>query len=332
MAVIADILNTVDTAAMAVGQTAFQEVATAVVPVFRASAVLAIVLVGINLVVQAMPMTLRNGFSIIVRLSVAFGFLSTWTNFYPVYDVLTNAPSEIGAVILSSFNPDAGDLYSGLDRLYVQSLDVANNVSRSGGYISGALAGLLVFFVAALMATISVIVIGAAKIMIGVLIILGPVMIAATVFKQTAPLFDAYVKLTLGFAMVPMLTAAMAGVTMAIAVDVRPDQNASTIADIISFVVVMMLGTGLMGMVPTIAQSLAQTAVGLSGIASSADRGARGAGRAGGAAAAGFARGAAGRGAGSASTAGRAGHVAGGAARSGAALALSLAQRAVGKQ
>ena len=134
-----------------------------------------------------------------------------------------------------------------------------------GSYITGALAGLLMFLVAALMATVSIIVISAAKIMIGVLVIFAPVAIACTLFKVTAPLFDRWVNLALGFAFYPMLTSGMAAFTIAIARDLTPASLASveTIGDVLSFVVVMMLGTGLMAMVPTIAQSLASTATGL---------------------------------------------------------------------
>ncbi len=118
------------------------------------------------------------------------------------------------------------------------------------------------FLVAAMMATVSIIVISAAKIMIGVLVIFAPIAIACTLFKVTAPLFDRWVNLALGFAFYPMLTSGMAAFTIAIARDLTPASLASveTIGDVLSFVVVMMLGTGLMAMVPTIAQSLASTA------------------------------------------------------------------------
>ena len=110
--------------------------------------------------------------------------------------------------------------------------------------------------------------------MIGVLVIFAPVAIACTIFKVTAPLFDRWVNLALGFAFYPMLSAGMAAFTIYVAEDLTPASMADveTIGDIVSFIVVMMLGTGLMAMVPTIAQSLAQTATGLGGIANSTFR------------------------------------------------------------
>ncbi|PLL10463.1 hypothetical protein C0V75_20340 [Tabrizicola sp. TH137] len=186
MAIIADILTQVDAAATAVGATAFDAVAAAIVPVFRVGSVLVVALIGINLMAQAVPMTLRNGLGLMVRITVASAFLSSWTNFNSVYGVLTNAPSEIGAVVMNAFGDGSGNLYEGLDALYLQALDVGQAISQNGSYITGALAGLLMFLVAALMATVSIIVISAAKIMIGVLVIFAPVAIACTLYKVRA--------------------------------------------------------------------------------------------------------------------------------------------------
>ena len=63
------------------------------------------------------------------------------------------------------------DLYGGLDDLFGDALDLGQAVSENGSYISGALASLIMFLVAALMATISIAVICAAKLMIAVLIV-----------------------------------------------------------------------------------------------------------------------------------------------------------------
>lgn len=338
MAIIVDILTQVDAAATAVGATAFDAVAAEIVPVFRIGSVLVVALVGVNLMAQAAPMTLRNGLGLMVRISVASAFLSSWTNFNAVYGVLTNAPSEIGAVVMNAFGDGTGNLYQGLDALYLKALDVGQAISQNGSYITGALAGLLMFLVAALMATVSIIVISAAKIMIGVLVIFAPIAIACTLFKVTAPLFDRWVNLALGFALYPMLTSGMAAFTIYIGEDLTPASLTSveTIGDVLSFVVVTMLGTGLMAMVPTIAQSLAQTATGLSGVAGSTFRtggSMAGYGRSGAAGMIGAARGAADLDAGGRrpSNARLTGHAAGQMGRSAVQVAMRLASRTPNK-
>ncbi|MBY0351543.1 hypothetical protein [Tabrizicola sp.] len=136
----------------------------------------------------------------------------------------------------------------------------------------------------------------------------------------------------------PMLTSGMAAFTIYIAADLTPASLASveTIGDVLSFVVVMMLGTGLIAMVPTIAQSLASTATGLGSVAASTFRTAdsvKGYGRTGIASGIGAGRGAAGLDAGGRrpSDARLNGNTAGQIGRSAVQTALRLASRTPGK-
>ena len=270
MAVIEDVLTGVDATVASIGADAFDAVAGSVVPVFQVAAVLVVALTGANLAIQAVPMTVPNGISLMLRVGVVAIFLNSFGNFFVVYDAITEAPSRFGATILEAVTGGGvTNLYDGLDNLYSESLDVGNAISANGSYLAGAIAGVVMFLISALMATISIIVIAAAKLMIGVLIIIAPLAIVSTMFKQSAPFFEAYVKLALGFALVPMLAAAMAGFTIATAVAVTPSDMSTveTIGDMVSFIVVMMLGAGLMLMVPSIAQSMAQTGIGLGAIA-----------------------------------------------------------------
>lgn len=270
MAVIQEVLDGVDATVATIGADVFNIVAGSVVPVFQVAAVLVIALTGANLMIQAIPMTVVNGVSLMLRIALVAIFINSFGNFYAIYGVITDAPSRFGATILQALSGgNVTDLYGGLDNLYSQSLNVGNAISQNGSFMAGAIAGVVMFLISALMATISIIVIAASKLMIGVLIILGPIAILSTMFKQSAPFFEAYVKLALGFALVPMLAAAMAGFTIATAVAVTPTNlsTVETIGDIVSFIVVMMLGTGLMFMVPSIAQSLAQTGIGIGAVA-----------------------------------------------------------------
>ena len=337
MAVIADVLVAVDGTASEVGGSAFGEVAAAVIPVFRIGAVLAVALTGVNLAIQAVPMTIRNGLSLITRIALVWIFLSSFANFDTVYSAIVETPSRLGGTVLEAITGSPStDLYDGLDGLYEDALELGESVSENGSYISGALASLALFIVAALMATISIIVICAAKLMIAVLIIVAPLAIASTLFKPAAALFEAWVKLALGFAFVPLLTAAMAGFTIAVSEVIATDiQRAETIGDVIGFVVVMMLGTGLMLMVPTLAQSVAQTSIGLTGVASSTYAQARSIARGSGAGTRGSIEGATGRGRpfyGGSSQERRTGHAIGAGAASAVRLALSLAHKSAGQR
>lgn len=334
MAVIEQVLTTVDSTVATVGASIYGSVATQVAGVVQIAAVLVVILVGINLAIQAIPMTMQNGIGLIVRLGGVAMFISatgSWERFNLVYSALTNAPAEIGAVILSEVvGGGVSNLNEGLDRLYMQSLDVGDAIAQNGSYIAGALAAVIMFLCSALMAVITIIVLSASKLMLGVLVLIGPVAIASTLFKQSAGLFDAYVKVALGFAFVPMLASAMAGFTILVARDVTPSDLSSveSIGDVVSFIVVMLLGAGLLAMVPSMASSLAQTSIQIGAAASStfSQMGSAGSfGR-------GLAKGASGSKVSEhASSAARLGNSAGRAANTGYRTAVNLANKARGK-
>ena len=68
--------------------------AGSVVPVFQVAAVLVVALTGANLAIQAVPMTVPNGISLMLRVGVVAIFLNSFGNFFVVYDAITEAPSS----------------------------------------------------------------------------------------------------------------------------------------------------------------------------------------------------------------------------------------------
>ena len=274
MAIIQDILTMVDATVTGIAADTYDDILAAVRPVVRAATGLVVVLAGGNLILQFVPLTLQAGISLALRIALVNVFL-VFANLEVPYAALTNAPAELGAGILNAVSGgQVSNLYEGLDDLYSKALDVGQAVSQNGGWLAGALTSVLLFLVAAAMATISIAVVSAAKIMLAILIAIAPLAIVCTLFKHSAPLFEAWVKLAIGFAFVPLLVAAMAGFTIATGYEVAPRdaQTASTLGDLLSFVVVMLLGAGLMLQVPSIAQSLAATNIGLASIGANAAR------------------------------------------------------------
>ena len=274
MAIIAQVLAMVDATVAEVASYTYADTVSAVRPVVQAASALVVVLVGANVSLQAIPLNKVTVLVLGVRLSLVNIFL-LYANLSVPYEALTNAPAELGAGLLNSLSGgDVTNLYEGIDNLYSQALNVGQAISQNGGWLAGALTSVVMFLVAAAMATVTIIVLSAAKIMLAVLIAIAPVAIACTLFKQSAPLFEAWVKLAIGFAFVPLFVAAMAGFTIATGELVAPDSldSVETLGDAISFVVVMMIGAGLMLQVPTFAQSLAATNIGLASIGANAAR------------------------------------------------------------
>ena len=272
MAVIEQVLGLVDATVTGVAADTYDGVLAAVRPVVATASALVVALVGANLMLQTVPLTVGTAVSLALRITLVNVFL-VYGNISVVYLALTETPAELGAGMLSALSGSTvTNLYDGLDGLYEEALAIGDAVSQSGGFVAGALSGVLMFLVASVMATISIIVLSAAKIMIAVLIAVAPAMVACTLFRQTAPIFEAWVKLALGMAFVPLLVAAMAGFTIAAGEEVAPADmgGIETLSEALSFVVVMMLGAGLMVLVPSFAQSLAATNIAIGAIAADA--------------------------------------------------------------
>ncbi len=268
MAVINDILDMVDGVVVGVAGDTYADIANMVQPVVATGSVLIVALVGINIVTMTVALAPSTILGLLLRLVLINIFLD-FDNLEPVYVSLTEGPAAVGAGMLSALSGgEATNLYEGLDDLYVSCLEIGEAIADNGGLFAGPMTAVLMFLVAALMAVATIIILSAAKIMIAVLLAIAPVAIGCTMFKQSAPVFEAWVKLALGFAFVPLFVAAMAGFTIAAGETVAPSDlsDAETIGDVISFVVVMLLGAGLMALIPGFASSLAATNIGIAGV------------------------------------------------------------------
>ena len=276
MAIISTILGNIDDAVNGAGSNVYSAVAAQAFLVAKAGAILAVVMTGINIMMQVVPISIANGISIIARIGVVFVFLQgagSYSNFHTVFSAITDAPASFGAITLGQFSGGTvPSLNVGLDQLYLKAVNTGQSVMDNGGYISGPIIGIAFWMVAALMAVFTIIILGASKIAVAAMIILGPVAIACTLFKSAAPFFEAWVKLTMGFALVPMIAAAMSGMILWLASKNVPSDltNVQSVGDLVNFIVIMVLGCGLMLMVPSMASSLSAASINLMAVAGAA--------------------------------------------------------------
>lgn len=116
-----------------------------------------------------------------------------------------------------------------------------------------------------------------AKIVFALMIVIAPLMILCSLFRPTHSLFEAWVRSTIGYALMPVAAAGAAGIIVAIAeaigdASASPDAVA-TVSLILPFLVILILSAGIMASVPYIASNLtgvmgiASNAVGLTGLA-----------------------------------------------------------------
>lgn len=272
MALISDILDRIDRACTdAITASAFTDMVDSILPLFQIGMVLTIALIGVNLATQLIPTTFSKGLWSMFKIAIISAFLFSFDNFSTVFNAVTNTPAELGSVVVEALGINTtGNLYNDLDNIFETTTEIGTTISQNGGYVAGKLAGLLIFVITSLMAVSVVFVLGTAKILLTLMYLLAPFMIAATIFPQTFPLFEAWVKQIIGLALTPLLVTGMAGVIVLVFNSITDSSiaaNATVLADIVSFLVVSLLGTLMIMSVPSTASAMAATSLSLGMIA-----------------------------------------------------------------
>ena len=278
MGIISDILDQVDAAVDSVAQDGFISSAAAVGDVITAGAILLLILLGINVVMQLRPMTFGSAFAFGVKISLVAIFAQSWDNFSVIYGIATLVPDSVGASILAlTGSGDEAGVYESLDNMVARITAYGDTIGDQAGWVFGAVLGAIFFVLSALFAAVTAGIIAFAKIVFALMIVIAPFMIITSLFKPTQSLFEAWSRATIGYALMPVAAAGAAGIIVAIAEaigDASADPvDVETVSLILPFLVILLLSAGIMASVPYIASNLtgvmgiASNAVGLTGLA-----------------------------------------------------------------
>lgn len=278
MGIISDILDQVDAAVDSVAQDGFISSAAAVGNVITAGAVLLLILLGINVVMQLRPMTFGSAFAFGIKISLVAIFAQSWDNFSVIYSIVTQVPDSVGASILAlTGSGDEAGVYESLDNMVARITAYGDTIGDQAGWVFGAVLGAIFFVLSALFAAVTAGIIAFAKIVFALMIVIAPFMIITSLFKPTQSLFEAWSRATIGYALMPVAAAGAAGIIVAIAEaigDASADPvDVETVSLILPFLVILLLSAGIMASVPYIASNLtgvmgiASNAVGLTGLA-----------------------------------------------------------------
>ena len=278
MGIIRDILDQVDAAVDSVAQDGFISSAAAVGDVITAGAILLLILLGINVVMQLRPMTFGSAFAFGIKISLVAIFAQSWDNFSVIYGIATQVPDSVGASILAlTGSGDEAGVYESLDNMVARITAYGDTIGDQAGWVFGAVLGAIFFVLSALFAAVTAGIIAFAKIVFALMIVIAPFMIITSLFKPTQSLFEAWSRATIGYALMPVAAAGAAGIIVAIAEaigDASADPvDVETVSLILPFLVILLLSAGIMASVPYIASNLtgvmgiASNAVGLTGLA-----------------------------------------------------------------
>ena len=138
MGIISDILDQVDAAVDSVAQDGFISSAAAVGNVITAGAVLLLILLGINVVMQLKPMTFGSAFAFGIKISLVAIFAQSWDNFSVIYGIVTQVPDSVGASILAlTGSGDEAGVYESLDNMVARITAYGDTIGDQAGWVFG---------------------------------------------------------------------------------------------------------------------------------------------------------------------------------------------------
>ncbi|MEM7710168.1 MAG: type IV secretion system protein [Pseudomonadota bacterium] len=253
-----DTLDNVDTAILGYAENSFATFAGPIAGVLQAMGLVGLALVGFNTLLQWVPVRVSEYVKWGLRYVIVTAVATTWTQFAPIYDIITNSPGALGASLMGIVG--APNLNTAFDAMITTLFDFSDALADESGMFSISLASIIVWIIGGLMAAAAIIVISLGKIGLAMAIALAPIFIPTLMFRATSNLFESWVRFTLGFALIPLVMAGVVGAIVGIGRGLIGEAaSATALVDAAGFLIVGVGAIFLTAMVPTLVNGLSGT-------------------------------------------------------------------------
>lgn len=253
-----DTLTRVDNAILSYAQNSFSAFAGPIASVLQVMGIVGVAFIALNALTQWAPIRVSEYLRWGVRYVVITAVATSWAQFAPIYNIVTNTPGELGATLLGVVS--APNINGAFDQMITVLFDFSDTMGANSGLFGISMASIVVWIIGGLMAASAIIVISLGKIGLGMAIALAPIFIPALMFKATSNLFESWVRFTLGFALIPLVMAGVVGAIVGIGQAMMT--QASTATDLEGAAGFLIVGTGAVFMtlmVPSLVNGLSGT-------------------------------------------------------------------------
>jgi type IV secretion system protein VirB6 len=197
-----------------------------------------VALIGYQLLLGRSQLNITDYALTAVKLGAVAALATQWGTYQTVvYQALFFGPQQVATVILHAFRANGGgftgDLFDGLQRAFTDltafspatppgapaTPGAAGPVAAGAGQLStllnkGGFDSLLLLASAVILLLSSLGVLLASKIVLGILLALGPIFIAMLLFDSTRGLFEGWLRASVAFALAPVIVTLMLGVAL----------------------------------------------------------------------------------------------------------------------
>ena len=250
-----------------VASSTFNTIVSAAGTTIAAMATLAIVLAGINIIVQYRPFHPGQVLVILIKLVAITAIGLKWGEFYKIASAVESAMNAIGATVLGSFTGGGG---GSVETSLAQSVDdfidtfsvTANTALEPLSWMAGALMSVLVTILLALIGCAVGLSLIFAKVMITVYLSLAPIFIALWIFDATKDYFHRWLQSTVTYMLYPVVIATVLGGVVRFVSNYIEDLSVSptgTIAEFIPFIAALLVMIVVVAFIPFIVNSLSGT-------------------------------------------------------------------------
>ena len=292
---VADTLSDIDAAISGYAEAVFLNLAGPITTTCQILGLVGLAFMALNTLTQWVPIRVGSYLVWGIRFVVITAVATSWVQFRPIYEIVTNVPADIGGNFLTAAGiGDADNLYDGLDLMITELFEFSDRAADESSWYAVSLASIVIWIAGALMACAAILVASLGKIGLAMAVSLAPVFIPTLLFRSTGNLFESWVRFTIGFALIPLVLAGVIGTVIGIGQALATTaEGATQLSDAAGFIIVAAASIFLMAQVPSLVNGLSGSIVATASGFREARQGmdlTKGTVRAGGAAAGGTAR------------------------------------------
>jgi len=253
-------LNSIDSAISGYTQSVFSGFAGPVTTMIQAGGLVGLALVAANALFQFVPIRMSSYVTWGVRYVMILSIATSWSQFQPIYNILTNTPGAIGAELISATS--APNLNTALDEMVTEIFNFSDRANEESGWLGISLTAVVLIVLGSLMACVAILVSALAKIGLAMAVSFAPVFIACLLFNATRSLFESWTRFTLGFALIPLVLAGVMGAVIGVGKGlISSAAGATTLAEASAFIIVIFAAVFMMFNIPSLVTGLAGTIV-----------------------------------------------------------------------
>lgn len=257
---ITDTLDLIDSAIASYAQSVFVGFAGPITTMIQAGGLVGLALIAANSVMQLVPIRASSYLTWGVRYVMVLSVATSWAQFQPVYEILTNVPGSIGAALIGATS--APNLNVALDQMVTEIFNFSDRANEESGWLGISLTAVVLVVLGALMACVAILVSALAKIGLAMSVSFAPIFIAALLFNATRQLFETWTRFTLGFALIPLVLAGVMGAVIGVGHSlVSTASGATEISQAAAFIIVVFAAVFMMYQIPSLVTGLAGSIV-----------------------------------------------------------------------